>query len=223
MHVILSQQDQGRPEAYPEWCNLSWFYNCCRITGDVEPHYHDAAEIWLWHEGAAGGVVDGEEVSLCPGVMVYAPAGCLHSYRAHDQHSNTGIVPRWESWMRPGHLHVEETGENPSPEMPAFHFPPEDNHPRCPAVFPPGAFLKTAYRGRYEAAANVLNTVTTSWMAILVREGRLAATIDGSAMAVNVPELLIVDQSCSMEVRAETASELVFAVGRPPDNKGRPK
>ena len=63
MHVVLSEEEQNRPEAYPEWCNLSWFYNCRGITGDAEPHYHDAAEIWLWHEGAADGVVEGKEVS----------------------------------------------------------------------------------------------------------------------------------------------------------------
>ena len=42
-------------------------------------------------------------------------------------------------------------------------------------------------------------------------------------MAVNVPELLIVDQSCSLKVRAETASELVFAVGRPLEDKEKAK
>ena len=63
MHVVLSNEEQNRPEAYPAWCNLSWFHNCRDITGDVETHYHDAAEIWLWHEGTAEGVVDGKEVS----------------------------------------------------------------------------------------------------------------------------------------------------------------
>ena len=123
--------------------------------------------------------------------------------------------------MRDGHLHVEETAENLSPEMPAFHLRPGESHPRCPAVFPSGAFLKTAYRGQYEAGANVWNTVTTSWMAILVREGRLAATVDGTAVVINEPELLIVEQSCSMEVRAEAACDLAFAVGWSPEDEGR--
>ena len=125
--------------------------------------------------------------------------------------------------MRDGHLHVEETGEELSPESAAFHLPPEESNPRCPAVFPPSAFLKTAYRGQYEAGANVLNTVTTSWTAILVREGCLAATVDATAVVVNEPELLIVDQSCCLAVRAEASCELAFAVGWPREDEGQSK
>ena len=223
MHVVLGKEEQNRPEAYPQWCNLSWFHDCRGLTGDVKPHYHDAAEIWLWHEGGADGVVDGEEVSLDPGVMVYTPAGCLHAYRARGRHSNTGILPRRESWMRAGHLHVDQTGEDPSPEMPAFHFLPQENTPQSPAVFPPGAFLKAAYRGHYEAGAKVLDTVPSGWLAILVREGRLAATLDGSSVVLNEPELLIIGRSSAVTVAAETASELAFAVGWPPDEEGKPR
>ena len=125
--------------------------------------------------------------------------------------------------MRHGHLHVEETGENPSPQMSAFHFSPEESRPEGPALFPPGAFLKTVYRGQYEAGTGVLQTVTTSWMAILVREGRLAATLDGSSMVLNEPELLILGRSSAVTVAAETASELAFAVGWPPDEEGKPR
>ena len=121
MYVVLKSTEQGQPDAYPAWCSTSWFHDFRDITSDVESHYHDAAEIWLWHEGGADGVVDGEKVSLVPGVMVYTPAKCLHDYRAHGRHSNTGIGPRPESWMRSGHLHVEKTGENLSPEMAAYH------------------------------------------------------------------------------------------------------
>ena len=219
MYVVLNPEQQNQPESYPDWCNLSWFHDCRGITGDVEPHYHDAPEIWLWHEGSAEGVVDGEKIALSPGAMVYTPAGCLHSYQAHGQHSNTGIVPRRESWMRHGHLHVEETGESPSSEMPAFHFGPEEGLPGDPAVFPRGAFLKAAYRGQYEANTDVLQTTTTGWTAILVREGRLAATVDRNAVVVSGPDLLIVGRSCSMEARAEVACELAFAVGWPHEDE----
>jgi len=221
VHIVLSNEDQNRPEAYPEFCHLGWFHNCRARTGDVEPHYHDAAEIWLWHEGTADGVVDGREVALRPGVMVYTPPGCLHSYRAHGRHSNTGITPRPESWMRRGHLHVEETGAPPSPEMPAFCFAPAENPPGAPAVFPPGAFLKTACRGQYEAGADVLKTVTAGWLAVLVREGRLAVAVDGAAVAVNESELLIAGPACAVEARAQAASELAFAVGWPPQDEDK--
>lgn len=217
MHVILGDEEQNQAEAYPEWCDLSWFHNCKDITVDVELHYHDAPEIWLWHEGAADGIVDGQEIALTPGVMVYTPPGCLHSYHARGRHSNTGIVPRMREGQRGGHLHVDETGENPVPEMPAFHVAPEDSHAQHPAAFPPGAFLQSAYRATYEADDRVLRAVTTGWTAILVREGSLAATVDGSEVELGESELLIVDRSCSVDVRAAAASEVAFAFGWPPE------
>jgi len=59
--------------------------------------------------------------------------------------------------------------------------------------------------------------VTTGWTAILVREGSLAATVDGSEVELGESELLIVDRSCSMNVRAVAAAEVVFAFGWPPE------
>lgn len=217
MHIILGYEDQNQAEAYPEWCDLSWFHNCKDITVDVELHYHDAPEVWLWHEGAADGIVGGREVALTPGVMVYTPPGCLHSYQARGRHSNTGIVPRMREGQRGGHLHVDETGEDPVPEMPAFHFAPEDSLPSDPTVFPSGAFLKSAYCATYAADDRVLRTMTTGWTALLVREGSLAATVDDSEVELGESELLIVDRSSSVDVKAVTASEVAFAFGRPPE------
>ena len=223
MYLVLNNDEQNQPESYPKWCNLSWFHDCRGIQGNVEPHYHDAAEIWLWHEGSADALVDAHPISMYPGLMVYTPAGCLHSYQADGQHSNTGIVPRLAPSMRHGHLHVEQTRESPSPEIPAFHFLPEENHPEAPAVFPPAAFLKSAYRGQYEAGASVLQVTLPSWAAVLVREGRLAVTIDGNALEVNEYELLILDCDSVVEIRAKTACELAFAIGWSPGKKGERK
>ena len=216
MHVLLSQEEQNQPAPYPPWCNLSWFYNCRGISGDVELHYHDAAEIWLWHEGTGESVVDGQDIPLRPGTMVYTPAGCQHSYQTTGKHSNTGIVPRKEDWMRTGHLHVLETGESPTPEMASFHFPSEANQPGNPVRSPTGAFLSSAFHGTFDAGENIMRTTTSGWTAILVREGILEAIVDETSLVVREPELLIASDSSQLDLRAQTASEVVFAVGWPP-------
>ena len=94
MYVVLSIEDRVKLNAYPQWCNLGYFRDYRDINGHTERHYHDVAEIWLWHEGRADGVVEDEDVDLRPGVMVYTPAGCQHAYHSHGLHSNTGIMPR---------------------------------------------------------------------------------------------------------------------------------
>jgi mannose-6-phosphate isomerase-like protein (cupin superfamily) len=215
MYIVLNADQQGDPAAYPQWCNLSCFRTTQAATADVEPHYHDAAEIWLWHRGRAEGEVDGKAVALCPGVMVYTPAGSLHAYRAGAEHANTGIIPRREPWMRQGRLHPEETGETPSPEIPPFHVPAEQNTAAAPAVFPAGAFLKSAYAARVQKGGSVLRSSLQSWTAILVREGRLAGNVGGEMVAVAEPDLLVLDCGAAVDFRAESASELAFAVGWP--------
>ncbi len=217
MYVLLDEAEQNRPDAYPEWCDLSWFHNCRSISGDVERHYHDAPEIWLWHEGDAEAVVDGEPASLCPGVVVYTPAGCLHSYQQHGRHSNTGIVPQLLPSMRRGHLPPDETGEQPSPEASAFCLGPEENDWRPPAVFPAEAFLRSAYSGQYQSGDTVLRTTTEGWVAILAREGSLGGTVDGGAIEISEPQLLILGPLSVIQLRARTACEVAFAVGWPPE------
>lgn len=217
MHTILNADQQGDPAAYPRWCNLSCFRNTRAATADIEPHYHDAAEVWLWHEGTADGEVDGAPVPLSPGVMVYTPAGSLHAFRAEAEHANTGIIPRRESWMRTGRLHPEETGETPTPEIPPFALAAERNTAAAPAVFPEAAFLRNAYSARCHEGAEIHRTTLSSWAAILVREGRIAGTVDGESVVVAEPDLLILDRGATVDLRADVSSELAFAVGWPPE------
>lgn len=217
-HVILNAEEQSRYEAYPPWCNLSWFQNCPygqEAGGIVEAHYHDFVEIWLWHQSCADGVVDGQAVKMSPGVMAYNPVGSIHSYVFHGFHSNTGICPRRRPGARGGHLHVEETGENPYPDMPAIILMPERNNPAHPAILPKSAFLQNAYSGQFNKGKTVFKGKTKSWLAILVREGHLTGNVDGENVDLLEPMLLIVDQGATVKLKAETASDAAFAVGRP--------
>ena len=86
-----------------------------------------------------------------------------------------------------------------------------------PAVFPAEAFLRSACRGQYQPGDTVLRTTTEGWVAILAREGSLEGTVDGSAVEVAEPELLIVSGLSVTHLRATTACEVAFAVGWPPE------
>ena len=215
MYIILDRQEQNQPERYPAWCGLSWFHNCVDIDADVERHYHDLPEIWLWHQGRAHGLVGDEPVPLRPGVMVYTPAGCQHAYTHETRHSNTGITPRAHRPVRRGHLHVVETGEDPVAEMPAFWFAPEDKAPAAPARFPRGAFLHGAYRGLYAAEDPVWNGGRDAWWALLVRQGRLVGHIEGRPHDLVAGQLLITSAATPVDLHAATASDVAFALGRP--------
>lgn len=215
MHVLLDADQQNRPENYPPWCNLSWFHNCVGIDADVERHYHDLGEIWLWHEGRAEGEVGGETVPLRPGVMVYTPAGCQHAYRRQTRHSNTGIVPRGHPGVRRGHLHVDETGEAPVPETAPFWFAADENTPASPARFPREAFLESAYHGGYARGEQVWKGSRDAWWALLVRAGRLTGLVEGTSRSVATGELLIVHAGTHADIRAAAPSDVVFAFGWP--------
>ena len=215
MHVMLDADAQNDPDSYPAWCNLSWFHDCANLDMDVERHYHDHAEIWLWHSGRAEGTVGERAVDLYEGVMVYTSAGCQHAYKQIAPHSNTGITPRADRPVRRGHLHVEETGESPTAEMPPFWYAPTDNTPAHPAAFPRQAFLQSACAGRFDANDAVWQGSRNAWWAALVREGELNAAVDGQTESIDAGELLIVRAGADIDLRAAVPSEVAFAIGWP--------
>lgn len=219
MYKILNTQQQSDPALYPEWTNLGWFQNVRGITCDIEEHYHDAPEIWLWHEGGADGIFEGTPVDLHHGVLVYTPAKCLHSYKAHGMHSNTGISPKLDSTMRSGHLHLEETGELLIPEMASFHLPCKQNNPASPVDFPSGAFLKNAYCGEFNTGDTVYDNTCDNWIAILIREGQISGTVDGEELIAREGDLLIVSAGSKVKLHTDADSEIAFAIGWPCSGK----
>lgn len=213
-YVILGFEEQNNYDNYPEWCDLCWFHNCVGVDCDIEKHYHDTVEIWLWHRGSAEGVIDGNNVALYPGVMVYASRGSLHQYNQDGKHNNTGISPRVAPDVRVGHLHIEETGEDPRPEFPAFWFTPEENNPRHPAEFPEKAFLRHAYRGEFKKGDVVCDENKDVWWGVLVREGALAGSVDGEDVDLPEGSLLLIRPGVKVYLKAKADSEAAFAVGK---------
>lgn len=215
MYAILRGDEINDRSRYPAWCNLSWFCNCRDSDSSVELHYHDMAEIWLWHKGSATGVVAGEYVELHPRVMLYTPEKCLHGYHCHGVHSNTGISPRIPAGGRPGHLHFQETGEKLESPMSHVFLAPEANNAGKPAELPKSAFLRHAYADRFAANAVVWDRACDAWTGILVRVGSVAGDLDNENLRLGEDELLILPEGCRPALRAACDSEVAFAVGWP--------
>ncbi|HRJ73264.1 MAG TPA: AraC family ligand binding domain-containing protein [Terrimicrobiaceae bacterium] len=215
MHVILTAREQDHPDHYPAWSPLGWFRNVRGMQGDVENHYHDIPEAWIWHEGSAFGIIAGAPVELTPGTAVYLPPGCLHSYAAHGRHSNTGIAPRRGAAMRAGHLHPEETGESPSPASAPVHLPPHENTAERPGELPQGSFLRNIYSGWFPAGAPIWRGTCAAWMALLIRTGGAEGIAGPHPFVLGEGDALIVQAGTDWQLAAGSDSDIAFAIGWP--------
>jgi mannose-6-phosphate isomerase-like protein (cupin superfamily) len=215
MYVVLAPDALDRPETYPEWCDLGWFRNYRHLTGAVETHYHDLPEIYLWHEGNGDARIDGQPVTMRSGVMVYTAAGAQHSITPAGVHSNTGIMPKAFLGCRHGHLHTQETGESPKPKAPSFRLTPEENPFATPRDLPRHCFTRRVACGRFADAQTILQRTSESWLALLVREGRINVRADGHVVDVPESHLFIASQGVDLRVSSVGNSEVALAEGWP--------
>jgi mannose-6-phosphate isomerase-like protein (cupin superfamily) len=220
MYVVLAPEALDRPEAYPEWCSLGWFRNYRHLTGDVETHYHDLPEVYLWHEGTAAAVIAGQAVAMRPGLVAYTAAGDHHSYAVAGRHSNTGLAPKAFPGCRSGHLHTQTTGESPRPSVPSFWVAPEENPFAAPRELPRHCFARHIASARFTTAQTVLQRAATSWLALLVREGEIRVQADGQTLEVPENHLLVAAPGTRLCVVALSAAEVALAEGWPTETPG---
>jgi mannose-6-phosphate isomerase-like protein (cupin superfamily) len=127
-------------EIYPAWTPLRTyrpFPNQRRGAG-VEPHYHDADEIWLFTSGRGEVWLNDQRFPVTPNTVVYTPMGTVHRFQMFTDFENVAMVTRLERQRRPIHITVEEDGP-PVPSVPGFVVPGEQNRgpiaqrgTRCP-------------------------------------------------------------------------------------------
>jgi len=215
MHIVLTPDKLGRSDAYPEWCGLGWFRNYRQVRGNVEPHYHDLPEVYLWHEGEAEAVIDVRPVSMRPGVVSYTAAGAHHSYVAQGLHSNTGLMPKSFPGCRGGHLHTKETGETPNPKLPSFCVMPEVNPFGIPQELPRHCFARHITSGRFSSGQILSQRITESWIALLVRESKIDVRVDGQDVEVLEGHLFVASKGVELSVSAVDGAEVAMAEGWP--------
>lgn len=123
-YVIISKNsntaywDEG---LYPRWTAFNTFlYFPEEKKGcGVEPHYHDADEIWLFPSGSGEVRLDGKSFEITPNTPVYTPMGVEHSYQLYTDGENIALVTRLERQKRATHILVAESGP-PEPTVPGF-------------------------------------------------------------------------------------------------------
>lgn len=215
MYKVLTKDELGRSKAYPEWSELGWFQNYRQIRSNVELHYHDLAEIYLWHEGQVDAEIGGRPVLMRAGMVAYTAAGDQHSYIAGGSYSNTGIMQKSFQGCRSGHLHVNETGENPKAKVPSFLVNPEENPFAMPKELPRYCFARHVTSGRFNDGQTVLKRITDSWLGLLVREGRLSVSVEDQMVDVPENHLFIASQGVELNVFSSGSSEVALAEGWP--------
>ena len=127
-------------EIYPAWTPLRTyrpFPNQRRGAG-VEPHYHDADEIWLFTSGRGEVWLNDQVFPITPNTVVYTPMGTVHRFQMFTDFDNVAMVTPLERQKRPIHVTLEEHGPA-VPTVPGFVVPGELNHgpfaqrgSRCP-------------------------------------------------------------------------------------------
>lgn len=215
MHVVITPDAVACPEAYPEWCGLGWFQNFRHLTCSVELHYHDLPEVYLWHEGRAEAMIDGQPVPMRYGVVAYTAAGAQHSYAPAGTHSNTGIMPKAYPGCRNGHLHIQTTGESPKPEAPSFSLTPEENSCATPVELPRHCFARHMACGRFTDAQVILKRAPEGWLGLLVREGKIHVWSEGQVIEVPENHLFIASPQCELRAWSVDRSEVALAEGWP--------
>ena len=104
----------------------------------VEPHYHDADEVWIFVGGRGEAWIDGQVHKVTDNTAVYTPMGAIHRFQMFTDFENVSVVTKLERQERDTHLYPEEHGE-PVSTVPGFVVPgAENNGPiadrgeRCP-------------------------------------------------------------------------------------------
>ena len=142
-YVVISKKSNNvywEEDIYPGWTAMNVFRDFPgQVRGaGVEPHYHDADEIWLFYSGRGEVWLDRKSFEITPNTAVYTPMGAVHRFQMFTDFGDATIVTRLERQRRAAHLLVEEAGP-PVPTVPGFVVPGAGNNgpfaspgPRCP-------------------------------------------------------------------------------------------
>ena len=105
----------------PDWTIIGTFiYHPVEPMGrGVEPHYHDADEIWMFASGRGEAWIDEDRFDVMPNTVVYTPMGSVHRFQMFTDFDNASVVTKLERQYREGHLYVENDGF-PEPTVPGI-------------------------------------------------------------------------------------------------------
>ena len=123
-----SNDDYWGKTKSPDWTIVGSIkhYPTERMGGGVEPHYHDADEVWIFACARGEAWIDGQVFEVTDNTAVYTPMGAVHRYQMFTDYDTVSVVTKLERRKRDTHLYPEEHGA-PVPTVPGFVVPGADN------------------------------------------------------------------------------------------------
>lgn len=180
-----SNTDYWGQDVSPEWTAIGTFMYHPRQKrgGGVEPHYHDADEIWIFSSGHGEAWIDDQSYEVAPNTVVYTPMGSVHRFQMFADFENASVVTRLERRQLADHLMVETDGP-PVPTVPGFVVQGKDNRgaisdrgDRCPFTE-----LRTI---QFEVGERWKETALTVNEHLLMQAGVIQLTVDGLEVALS--------------------------------------
>ena len=203
-------------DIYPEWSAIRTFIHhpAQRIGGGVEPHYHDADEVWLFATGRGEAWLDGVGHEVTPGTLVYTPMGVVHRFQMFSEWRTASIVTRLERQKRPIHVLVEEHGP-PEPTVPGFVVqgelnggPISDPGSRCPF----SEIREVALVAGQGLDEGTLQS-NESW---LVQDGTVTLTIDGWTTELSTGDVAVLRTGVVRHILSDRGALVALARERTP-------
>ena len=215
------------PDPFPQWARL----RCLRTypggqPGEgVEPHYHDADEIWLFGGGHGEVWVDGTMSPITPNTLVYTPMGSIHRFQMFSRHEVTACVTRLERDRRPLHLYPEEHGA-PLPTAPPIVVAGADNvgplreaGDRCP-LHEMRSISFTA-DGDADSTDHVARETLDRNEHWAVFEGELDLEVDGCQVRLAAEDIALMRAGAERGIRLVGVSARATVVRERSDDNGR--
>ena len=175
----------------------------------VEPHYHDADEVWIFVGGRGEAWIDGRLYELTDNTAVYTPMGAIHRFQMFTEYDNVSVVTKLERRKRDTHLFPEEHG-TPVPTVPGFVLPgAENNGPiairgeRCP--FTELRLVDLEPGGEVEEEVLDANE---HWVVIL---GTVRVEANGTSADLTVGDVAMLRRATRRRITADVGARLALA------------
>ncbi len=206
-----SNDDYWGKTKSPDWTVVGSIkhYPAERMGTGVEPHYHDADEVWIFVGGRGEAWLDGRLYELTDNTAVYTPMGAIHRFQMFTEYDNVSVVTKLERRKRDTHLFPEEHG-TPVPTVPGFVVPGAvntgpiaDRGERCP--FTDLRLVDLEPGG--EIADEVLDA-NEHWVVIL---GAARIEANGTSAEMAVGDVAMLRQGTHRRISADGGARLALA------------
>ena len=200
----------GRTKS-PDWTIVGSIkhYPMERMGTGVEPHYHDADEVWIFGYGRGEAWIDGRVFEVTDNTAVYTPMGAIHRFQMFTDFENVSVVTKLERRKRDTHLDPREHGE-PAPTVPGLVVPgAENNGPiadrgeRCPFT----ELRLVDLEPGYEVAETVLDA-NEHWV---VTCGTARVEANGTSAELAVGDVAMLRQGTRRRIASDGGARLALA------------